>query len=327
MVFENATVFPTPEGEQKRCPPPSSTYGFQKLACEYFAQGAREQYGLPYTVLRPFNCVGIGEGRARTDQNILSGNVSLALSHVVPDLVQKVLKARIRCISWATAASGVTIRTEASGRAIVLSWSIPGAERRLQPLDRPVDDGAGTGGADLAQNPGDRPLRTVSDPPYAYDVQRREPDVTKTRTLLGFEATTSLESVLDEVIPGSASRSRRAGSDRVQRFGGGSSRKRARRRPGNPRSPFSKSATSPRAPIGSMSGGELPESAAPRARPEPGTRSQSAGEPDRPGRVALARMPGPPRRRAGAGRSSPAEAGAKLGAANSRKGNRQNSVT
>ena len=40
MVFENATVWPTPEGEQRRCPPPSSTYGFQKLACEYYAQGA-----------------------------------------------------------------------------------------------------------------------------------------------------------------------------------------------------------------------------------------------------------------------------------------------
>ena len=36
MVFENATTFPTPEGEQRRCPPPSSTYGFQKLAVEYF---------------------------------------------------------------------------------------------------------------------------------------------------------------------------------------------------------------------------------------------------------------------------------------------------
>src|SRR5205823_1991695 len=26
MVFENATVWPTPEGEQRKCPPPSSTY-------------------------------------------------------------------------------------------------------------------------------------------------------------------------------------------------------------------------------------------------------------------------------------------------------------
>ena len=38
MVYENATVFPSPEGHERQCPPPTSTYGFQKLACEYFAQ-------------------------------------------------------------------------------------------------------------------------------------------------------------------------------------------------------------------------------------------------------------------------------------------------
>src|SRR5215831_15228533 len=32
MVFENATAFPTPEGAVRSCRPPSSTYGFQKLA-------------------------------------------------------------------------------------------------------------------------------------------------------------------------------------------------------------------------------------------------------------------------------------------------------
>ena len=71
-------------------PPPVSTYGFQKLASEYFAKGAWEQYQLPYTIVRPFNCVGIGERRALRDTDIMSGNVKLALSHVVPDLVLKV---------------------------------------------------------------------------------------------------------------------------------------------------------------------------------------------------------------------------------------------
>ena len=38
MVFENTSVYPTPEGEQLKCPPPFSTYGFQKLATEYYAK-------------------------------------------------------------------------------------------------------------------------------------------------------------------------------------------------------------------------------------------------------------------------------------------------
>src|SRR5207248_5001554 len=92
MVFESAEVFPTPEGAQLTSPPPRSTYGFQKLAVEYFARGAHEQYSLPYTIVRPFNCVGVGERRALRDHDVMSGNVKLAMSHVVPDLCQKVLK-------------------------------------------------------------------------------------------------------------------------------------------------------------------------------------------------------------------------------------------
>ena len=92
MVYESSTVFPTPEGAQLTSPPPVSTYGFQKLASEYFAKGAWEQFQLPYTIVRPFNCVGIGERRALRDTDIMSGNVKLALSHVVPDLVLKILK-------------------------------------------------------------------------------------------------------------------------------------------------------------------------------------------------------------------------------------------
>src|SRR6202022_2942303 len=92
MVFESTSEYPTPEGAERRSPPPRSTYGFQKLAAEFFVQGAFEQYKLPYTIARPFNCVGIGERRALSDREIMSGNVRLAMSHVLPDLVQKVLK-------------------------------------------------------------------------------------------------------------------------------------------------------------------------------------------------------------------------------------------
>ena len=59
---------------------------------EYFAKAAWDQYRLPYTIVRPFNCVGIGEGRALGDVEVDSGNVKLAMSHVVPDLVQKIVK-------------------------------------------------------------------------------------------------------------------------------------------------------------------------------------------------------------------------------------------
>src|SRR5437660_270244 len=92
MVFESARHWPSRDGDERRIPPPLSSYGMQKLAVEYFARAAWDQYRLPYTIVRPFNCVGIGEGRALGEAEVLSGNVKLAMSHVVPDLIQKVLK-------------------------------------------------------------------------------------------------------------------------------------------------------------------------------------------------------------------------------------------
>jgi nucleoside-diphosphate-sugar epimerase len=44
-------------------------------------------------------------------------------------------------------------------------------------------------------------LRTVSDEPFTYDVRRRVPATEKAKRILGFEATTSLSVMLDEVIP------------------------------------------------------------------------------------------------------------------------------
>jgi UDP-glucose 4-epimerase len=45
------------------------------------------------------------------------------------------------------------------------------------------------------------PLRIVHDDPLAHDVQRRVPGTDKAKRVLGFEATTTLEQMLDEVIP------------------------------------------------------------------------------------------------------------------------------
>jgi nucleoside-diphosphate-sugar epimerase len=45
------------------------------------------------------------------------------------------------------------------------------------------------------------PLRFVHDEPFENDVQRRVPDTDKAKRVLGFEASTPLEDMLDEVIP------------------------------------------------------------------------------------------------------------------------------
>jgi nucleoside-diphosphate-sugar epimerase len=204
MVFESTTSWPSFEGQEREMPPPRSSYGFQKLAVEYFAHAAWDQHQLPYTIVRPFNCVGIGEARALGDVEVHSGNVRLAMSHVVPDLVQKVLRGQdpLHILG-----DGAQIRHYTYGgdlaRGIVAAMEHPAATND----DFNLSTSASTTVLELAEKIWKRirgaqvPFRHVSDPPFEHDVQRRVPSVEKARRMLGFEATTSLDQMLDEVVP------------------------------------------------------------------------------------------------------------------------------
>lgn len=203
MVYENTTFWPSKEGEQFLIPPPSSSYGFQKLAVEYFAKAAWDQYKVPYTIIRVFNCVGVGEARAINSKTIMSGDIELAMSHVLPDLVQKTLKGQkpLRILG-----SGEQIRH--------LTYGVDLAKGIVSTLDNPIannnDFNISTDESLSVLQLGkliwerinvNEEFRYVSEAPFLHDVQKRIPDTTKARKLLGFQATTTITEVLDEVIP------------------------------------------------------------------------------------------------------------------------------
>jgi len=204
MVFESTTVWPSHEGQEREVPPPLSSYGFQKLAVEYFARAAWDQYELPYTIVRPFNCVGIGERRALGDIDVLSGNVKLAMSHVVPDLVQKIVKGQdpLHILGDGTQVRHYTYGGDLA-RGIVDAMEHPDARND----DFNLSTAESTTVLELAEliwrkvNGPDKPFRYVSDPGFSYDVAKRVPTTEKAKNVLGFEATTSLDVMLDEVVP------------------------------------------------------------------------------------------------------------------------------
>ena len=134
----------------------------------------------------------------------MSGNVKLALSHVVPDLVLKVLKgqdplhilgdgSQVRHYTYGgDLAHGIRLAME-SDATVNEDFNLSTAQSTTV-LE--------LASMHLAQGPRPRPpFSYVSDPPFEHDVQLRVPDVRKARELLGFEATTSLDAMLDEVIP------------------------------------------------------------------------------------------------------------------------------
>lgn len=204
MVYESVDHWPSIEGDELSAPPPRTAYGFQKLAVEYVARAAYEQYGLPYTIVRPFNAIGTGELRAQLAHEVTSGEIKLAMSHVVPDLVQKVMKgqnplrilgdgSQVRCYTY-----GADI-----ARGIVTAMEHPGALNE----DFNISTTEQTTVLDLAaliwrkcHGPGVR-FEVERDEAYPGDVQRRIPDVNKAAEVLGFRATTRLYDALDVVIP------------------------------------------------------------------------------------------------------------------------------
>ena len=203
MVFESADSWPSYEGQESEIPPPRSSYGFQKLAVEYFARAAWDQHALPYTIVRPFNCVGIGEMRALGEVEIPSGNVKLAMSHVVPDLVQKVVKGQdpLHILGDGNQVRHYTYGGDLA-EGIVTTVEHPDAENE----DFNLSTSESTTVLELAEKIWARlrpgvPFRHVSDPSFEHDVQRRIPQVEKAKRILGFEATTSLDEMLDEVVP------------------------------------------------------------------------------------------------------------------------------
>jgi nucleoside-diphosphate-sugar epimerase len=202
MVFENVSSWPTKESDLNNCPPPSSTYGFQKLSCEYFALGAFEQYSLPYTIVRPFNCVGVGEDEAVGDHEITSGNIKLTLSHVVPDLILKCLKGQdpLHILG-----SGTQIRHYTNGSDIAKGIRICLEHEKAVNDDFNISTSTSTSVLELAEmiwkkiNP-TKSFSFISDTPFEYDVEKRVPDTQKAKNILDFEAQITLDESLDEII-------------------------------------------------------------------------------------------------------------------------------
>jgi nucleoside-diphosphate-sugar epimerase len=129
--------------------------------------------------------------------------VDLALSHVVPDLVQKILKGQT---PLHLLGNGQQVRHYTYGgdlaRGIVTAMQHPEALNQ----DFNLSTAESTSVLDLAKCiwgkiNGEKAFEVTFDNPYEHDVQKRIPSVEKAKRVLGFEATTSLDDMLDEVIP------------------------------------------------------------------------------------------------------------------------------
>jgi nucleoside-diphosphate-sugar epimerase len=192
MVYESAERFPSKEEDVARLPPPHTAYGFSKLIGEWYCRAFWEQHQLPYTIIRPFNAFGPEEQAG--DQ--------VGEAHVIPDLVKKVRDGQYpvellgdgrqtRCFTHVRdIARGVIVAME-SERAVNQDFNLSRPEEitMYQLAERIF----------ALVHPG-RPFKASFVPGFPSDIRRRIPDTTKARELLGWQAETSLDDGLREVL-------------------------------------------------------------------------------------------------------------------------------
>ena len=181
MVFERAEEFPTREEYLDRCPTPRSAYGFSKLAGEYWCRAAADEFGLRYSIVRPFNAYGPGE---------MPGDEP-GIAHIVPDLIERALRSER---PFPIFGSGEQTRTLthvddiADGIAAALTqeaalgedFNVSAAEElTVRDITEIVWEACGNDPAELQ-------LEHL--PSFEVDVQRRWPSTDKARDVLGWEA-------------------------------------------------------------------------------------------------------------------------------------------
>lgn len=192
MVFESTKHFPSKESDLNKIPLPITAYGFSKLIGEIYCRSFWEEFKLPYIIVRPFNAYGINE--APGDK--------IGYSHVIPDLIKKILDGQYpveilgngrqtRCFTHASdIARGIVMAME-NPKAVNNDFNLgTDKETRILDLAKMIFKLIRKG----------KPFKYKLVPGFKHDVQRRVPDISKARRILGWNPQVELSAALPEII-------------------------------------------------------------------------------------------------------------------------------
>jgi UDP-glucose 4-epimerase len=191
-VFDRSVSPVATEEVADSVPSPPPGYPFSKLAGEHYCRAFSQQFGVRYTIIRPFNAYGPGEmpGKEAGD------------SHVIPDLTSKILtgQAPVEILGDGSQTRSFTYVSDIV-QGIVLAMQHPNA----------LDEDFNLGGTseisivDLARMLWeicgfDRPFSFKPVPGFPHDIARRAVDVTKAKSLLGWNPIVELKQGLSHYV-------------------------------------------------------------------------------------------------------------------------------
>jgi nucleoside-diphosphate-sugar epimerase len=193
MVFEKARRFPSAESDLPETPVPLSAYGFSKLSGEWYCHAFKDEFGLDFSIVRPFNAYGVNEAPGE----------EIGEAHVIPDLAKKLLEGQdpleilgdgeqTRCFTHVSDIARGALAVLDSEKARNEDFNISSPEE-LRVVDLAALLWTLIRGRDV-------PFRVKHVPAFKHDVKRRVPATEKAKRLLGFEARVKLAQKLPEVV-------------------------------------------------------------------------------------------------------------------------------
>jgi nucleoside-diphosphate-sugar epimerase len=197
MVFEGAVQFPSRETDLQTTFIPKTAYGFQKLCGEFMCKAYHDQYGINYTIIRPFNAVG----PERPDPDFVG------YSHVIPDLILKMHNGQggntnpLKILG-----SGKQVRHYTDVREIAegLLIAMHSSKGINEDFNVAIDKGHTV--IEVARlisqhmRGENEPLLILPEEGFPHDVQKRTPDTSKMEDYFGWKATKTLEDIMPELI-------------------------------------------------------------------------------------------------------------------------------
>ncbi len=192
MVFESTNKFPSKEDDISKIPPPVSSYGFSKLIGEWYCKSFKEEFGLSYTIIRPFNAYG---------KNEMPGE-EIGYAHVIPDLIKKILSGQYplellgngkqtRCFTHVSDIARSIVLAMESEKAKNESFNI-GSEEEVKIIELAKMLWKKCGAK--------KPFKVKYIPGFEHDIRRRVPSSAKAKKILGWEQRKSLEQEVQLII-------------------------------------------------------------------------------------------------------------------------------
>jgi len=199
MVYERAKKVPAEEGDVDDMPVPHTDYGLSKLVGERLCKGFHKQYGLKYTIWRPFNIITPYE----------KGEDEPGISHVFADFMKRIVIDRqnpmdilgdgeqIRCFTWiedvASAIAKHSLQPTTDCEVFNLGNPEPITMKEL--ATRIYNLAKEKGVIQEGQN-----LGFTSLPTYEDDVRVRIPSIEKAKRVLGWEPRVGLDEALHKCV-------------------------------------------------------------------------------------------------------------------------------